>query len=106
MTGKHFEGHWHDVDGNPAGGVSFGDGFTISWQNGPLGRGEDRKDPNGASVETVINAVKGRLEFFQDSPFACKANDVAIYHLEKALKAGESRTQDREGRDVEGTYGV
>ena len=33
-----FDQHWLDMDGNPAGGVSTGKGFTISWQNGPLGK--------------------------------------------------------------------
>jgi hypothetical protein len=36
------EEHWNDVNGNPAGGSTFGPGFAISWQNGPLGRGSKR----------------------------------------------------------------
>lgn len=48
---------WHenrvDADGNPAGGSLSGKGLSIEWQDGPLGRGADRKEPNGAFVETV-----------------------------------------------------
>jgi hypothetical protein len=29
--------HFSDADGNPAGGTTFGQGFCIGWQNGPLG---------------------------------------------------------------------
>ena len=32
-----------DADGNPAGGSVNGNGLTIKWQDGPLGRGEDRQ---------------------------------------------------------------
>ena len=67
----HFEEHWNDVDRNPAGGVSSGRGFAISWQNGPLGRGNDRREPNGAFVEDVIQAVIGRISFYQKSKFQC-----------------------------------
>jgi hypothetical protein len=28
--------HFTDVDGNPAGGTTYGNGFAIGWQNGPL----------------------------------------------------------------------
>ena len=94
----------HDSDGNPTGGEVSGTGLIISWQNGPLGRGTDRKDPNGAFVETVIAAAKQRLEFYQDSKFNCEENAIAITHLEKALDVLNSRTKDREKREVEGTH--
>jgi len=96
--------HWEDALGNPAGGCSFGTGFTISWQNGPLGRDEDRKEPNGAFVEDVIDAVKHRIEYYQQSEFACHTNALAIQALDDALSALESRTADREEREVEGTH--
>jgi hypothetical protein len=104
MKQGHFQEHWNDADGNPAGGVSTGKGFTISWQNGPLGRGNDRKEPNGAFVEDVIQAVIGRIAFYQTSRFACHDNDEALDHLERAAWALDRRTKDRETRDVEGTH--
>lgn len=96
-----------DENGNPTGGVVVGTGFTISWQDGPLGRGEDRKAPNGAFVEDVIVAVMQRIRFYQDAnnqKFACAENDRALNHLLKALRSLESRTKSREARGVEGTH--
>lgn len=96
--------HWNDADGNPAGGSTFGNGFAISWQNGPLGRDDDRKEPNGAFVEDIIKAAIDRLEHYQDSRFRCTANDQAIANLDAALIAMEARTADRVVRNVEGTH--
>jgi len=69
----------------PTGGCTSGLGFTISWQNGPLGRGPDRAELNGAFVEDVIEAAKERLEYYQASKFVCKDNEQAIQYLELAL---------------------
>ena len=104
MLSEFFSEQWSDGNSNPAGGISCGKGFTISWQNGPLGRGENRKEPNGAFVETIIAAVKDRIEFYQGSRFACDLNASAIEHLELALAALNLRTQDREDRKVEGEH--
>jgi hypothetical protein len=95
--------HWSD-DGKPAGGCTYGVGFAISWQNGPLGRGTERKEPNGAFVEDIISAVIDRMKYYQASPFACVANAATIEHLEKALAVQNARTAEREARNVEGTH--
>lgn len=95
--------HW-DQEGRPGGGCSYGVGFTISWQNGPLGQGADRREPNGAFVEDVIAAAQDRLEYYQRGSFACEENADAIHHLASALAALNMRTRDREQRDVEGTH--
>ena len=84
MLHGHFSEHWHDEDGNPSGGVSSGRGFTISWQNGPLGRGNERQEPNGAFVEDVIQAVFRRIEHYQNSKFHCPENVDALLFLRKA----------------------
>lgn len=96
--------HWNDSDGNPAGGSTFGAGFAISWQNGPLGRDADRKEPNGAFVEDVIAAAADRIRCYQASRFACETNAEALHHLELALAALDRRTKEREARAVEGTH--
>ena len=96
--------HWNDTNGNPAGGTTFGRGFAIGWQNGPLGRGDDRKEPNGAFVEDIIAAAADRLQYYQDSRFASKHNAMALLHLDEALRALSARTADREARAVEGTH--
>lgn len=107
MSQAGFNSHqFSDADGNPEGGVTFGRGFTISWQRGPLGRGTERKEPNGAFVEDVIAAARDRLEFYQGSKFASSYNAYAIARLTEALEALAMRTQSREARQVEGTHGV
>jgi hypothetical protein len=104
MKQKLIQQHFTDTDGNPTGGTTAGTGIGISWQNGPLGRGEDRKEPNGAFVEEVVEAAIGRLAFYQSSKFSCRENAVALTHLETALLWLQKRTQDREERQVEGTH--
>lgn len=118
--------HWNDLEGRPAGGNTYGTGFAISWQNGPLGactcptdnveiahaarngvhlRGLcERKQPNGAFVEDVIAAAKDRIECYQRSDFANEYNAEAIVHLEAALRILNARTAAREARGVEGTH--
>jgi hypothetical protein len=96
--------HFNDENGNPAGGTSYGVGFAIGWQNGPLGRGENRIEPNGAFVEDIIDVAADRIRYYQESPFNCKQNANALKHLELALEELNDRTADREERDVEGTH--
>lgn len=118
--------HWDDANGKPAGGITQGLGFVISWQNGPLGactcpkdnveiahaaangvhlRGIcERKQPNGAFVETVIASVVDRLEHYEAGEFASDYNAEAIVHLNEALRILNERTAAREARGVEGTH--
>lgn len=103
MTGIK-SSHFDDLNGNPAGGTTFGNGFSIGWQNGPLGRGQDRQEPNGAFVEDVILAAKDRLEYYQRSKFACDSNAEAIEMLALAVAVLNQRTAERESRNVEGTH--
>lgn len=104
MKQKIEEQHENDAEGNPAGGYTSGVGISIHWQNGPLGRGADRKDPNGAFVEGVIQAAIGRIQYYQASKFASRENAIALTHLETALLWLGKRTADREERGVEGTH--
>lgn len=98
--------HFIDNQGNPSDGTTFGNGFAIGWQNGPLGRGEQREEPNGAFVEDVIKAAIDRVEFYQRSKFACDRNAKTIEHLHAALESQQGRTADRESRRVEGTHEI
>ena len=102
VTGKHLV----DEHGNPAGGATTGVGINITWQDGPLGRGKDRKEPNGAFVEGVIAAAVDRLECYQASQFRCRENALAITKLQEALQWLQWRTMQRESRAVEGTHQV
>lgn len=103
MTDKFFSEHWFDPSGAPLGGVASGKGFAISWQNGPLGRGADRKEPNGAFVETIIAAVIDRINVYQTTRFQCEENEKALDYLRKSAEVLQSRTARREAQNVEGT---
>lgn len=98
------ETHRTDESGNPTGGTTTGKGIDIRWQDGPLGRGAERKEPNGAFVEGVIQAAIGRLEFYQASKFECETNATALNCLYSALDNLQARTAERETRAVEGTH--
>lgn len=104
MESRITSNHFDDANGNPAGGSTYGNGFSISWQNGPLGRGEDRIEPNGAFVEDIIKAAMDRIDYYQRSKFWCERNQNARKHLDKALYELNQRTREREERNVEGTH--
>ena len=109
MLAKFTAKNYVDDGNNPNGGTVEGVGIEITWQQGPLGRGEDRQEPNGAFVETVIAAAKQRIEWYQtvsDRRFACRENALAITKLEEALHWLNHRTAEREAREVEGTHQV
>jgi|SRR5262245_14698652 len=95
-----------DENKAPASGLVNGTGLSIVWQNGPLGRGPDRKPPNGAFVETVLAAVLQRIQFYQEGQFKCRENALAITKIEEALMWLNKRTRDREARQVEGTHAL
>ena len=92
------EEHVKDENGKPAGGVTSGTGISIHWQNGPLQLGVERKEPNGAFVEGVIQAAIGRLKWYQTTEFSCRENALTITKLEEALHWCQHRTADREER--------
>ncbi len=99
------ESHFTDPDsGAPTGGETKGVGIHIVWQNGPLGRGDERMEPNGAFVEGVIQAVVGRLRYYQRSAFMCRENALALTKLEEAIHWCQHRTEARESQGVKGTH--
>ena len=102
------EQHRTDADGNPAGGETVGVGMDIRWQDGPRRKdGQAEMDaPNGAFVESVIEAAIGRIEFFQRSKYACRENALAITKLQEAQMWLERRRRDRRVRGVEGMHSV
>lgn len=107
MMDSFFAEHTVDPNGNPSGGRTWGKGFEINWQNGPLAVDGVRHEPNGAFVETVIAAARDRINFYQAAnggKFACRQNALAITKLEEALHWLNDRTAERERRGVEGTH--
>lgn len=106
MKQEYTAQNYFDDRGNPSGGWARGPGISIEWQNGPLAVDGERREPNGAFVETLIAITKERIEHYQQSKFACEDNATAISHLQHALEALEHRTIEREQRGVEGTHEV
>lgn len=103
-SGTIVESHQNDDQGRPAGGTSSATGIAVQWQDGPLGRGEERVPANGAFVEDVVAIAIGRIRFYQVSEFACDENARALEHLEAAARDLDSRTQRRESEGTEGTH--
>lgn len=93
-----------DENGIPTGGMVRGIGIAISWQDGPMGRPEARKEQNGALVEDLLEVCLGRLRQFQETKYGCPENVLATSAIEEALKWLRQRTEDREKRLVEGTF--
>lgn len=93
-----------DSNNNPTGGKSVSKGVEITWQDGPLGKGLERQEPNGAFVETIIQIVIDRIEFYNSSKFRCRENSLAITKLEEALHWLNARTSRRELQGIEGTH--
>jgi hypothetical protein len=104
--GKGFKSnHWTDAKGNVAGGCTYGRGFSISWQNGPLkSQNGDRIEANGAFVEDIIAAAGDRIAFYQQSKYKCEYNARALQFLRMAYAALQERTTNRQGRGVEGSH--
>ena len=71
----------------------------IKFQNGPI----KEAGVNGLSQEALLAVVIDRLRSFQDGPFKCRENAIALTHLEDALMWLQKRTRDRMARGVEGT---
>jgi len=95
--------------GRPAGGYVAGTGFTIAWQNGPVGRvgTDERTSPTGAFVEDVIAACRQRIQHYQEvcgGRFACVENSEAIQCLNAALSYLDDRTKRRTEDGTEGTH--
>ena len=74
----------------------------IHFQEGPI----KENGANGVANEDLLVMVIRRLQGFQDSPYSCRENAMAITKLEEALLWLRKRTMGRENRGVEGTNAV
>lgn len=75
---------------------------TVHFQKGPI----KENGVNGCMNEDLIAMVIDRLESFQNSPYECSENAMALIKLEEALLWLRKRTMNREARGVEGTHTV
>ena len=74
----------------------------VKFQKGPI----KENGVNGVMNEDLLAMVIDRLNSFQESPFKCRENALAITKIEEALLWLRKRTMDREARNVEGTHEV
>ncbi|MBR0282154.1 MAG: ABC transporter ATPase [Oscillibacter sp.] len=72
----------------------------IHFQKGP--RNDPASTP-GVLDTDLLEIVRDRLKDFQNGPFACHENVVALNHVSAALNNLNARTQDRAKRGVLGT---
>lgn len=103
MTDDHVERFWHshhwETEGKPDGGVSYGVGFTIAWQRGPLvGAGR-----NGAFLIEVLEACSDELKH-KNRLFPCSENEYALMYLAKTIDTLKARIVRRQQAGTLGTH--
>lgn len=86
-----------DGEGMPSKGFC-----EIVFQDGPI----KESGVNGVMDENLIAIVIDRLRGFQEGPYKCRENALALTKLEESLMWLQSRTRAREARGVEGTHKV
>jgi len=73
--------------------------IDIKFQLGPI----QEVGVNGTTIERVLELLKIRLGGFQQGPFRCRTNALAITKIEEAQMWLEERTKQRVAQGVEGT---
>ena len=116
MIQDHFDGHGLNddlaIDCDPRDRLSGGnashrytvslDGETVAdirFQHGPR---HVEKSVAGVTNEAIIAVVIDRLRGFQDGPYRCRENAIALTKLEEALHWHQARAHDRARRGVLG----
>jgi hypothetical protein len=87
------------MDGSPSRAGDETGYINIKFQCGPI----QEVGVNGTSIENVVELLVQRLEGFQNGPFSCRENALAITHLQDAQNWLERRTRNRVSAGVEGT---
>lgn len=77
--------------------TSGGFATSIQFQAGPL-----NGDPNGLTIEALLDVAALRLEAFNKGEFACAYNSVAIAKIRGAIETLKERAEDRAERGVLG----
>ena len=74
----------------------------VLFQDGPI----KESGVNGIMDENLLAIVIDRLRGFQEGPYKCRENALALTKLEESLMWLKERTRGREVRGVEGTHKV
>lgn len=72
----------------------------VGFQNGPI----KEFGVNGVTQEVLTAIIIDRLRGFQEGPFRCRENAIALTHFEEGLLWLQKRTKARIARGVEGTH--
>ncbi len=72
----------------------------ISFQKGPI----KEAGVNGITQEALLAIIIDRLRSYQNGPYKCHENAIALTHCEEALMWLQRRTIARIKRGVEGTH--
>ena len=108
-----------EADGPGPGGAShqytlfYGDGKAdglnetfnacrLNFQNGAV----NEVGVNGITHEALLTIIADRLQGFQDGPYACPENALALGMIRETLSILHERTRLRDERGVEGTMAV
>jgi hypothetical protein len=83
--------------GDPEGSLLF-----VKFQSGPI----PEVGINGFTIEALLAICSDRLRKFQDGPFSCRENALALTKIEEGLHWLHERTRARMARGVEGTMEV
>lgn len=73
---------------------------TVLFQNGPIAE----SGVNGVTHEALLAILEDRLACFQDGPFACGENAMALEHIRQAQRFLQARTSRRVEAGTEGTH--
>ena len=82
--------------------IDVGEARTVilRFQHGPV----NENGINGITNEVLLAIVIDRLRGFQDGPFKCRENAIALTKAEESLMWLKKRTEGRLSRGVEGTH--
>jgi hypothetical protein len=79
-------------------------GGTFAWSTIKFQKGSILEvGVNGISNEALLAIVEDRLASFQEGPFACRENALALTKIQEAMMWLQWRTRGRIMRGVEGT---
>lgn len=76
--------------------------LQIAFQNGAIAE----TGVNGITHEALLAILIDRLRSFQEGPYNCRENALALTKMEEALMWLHKRTMGRMKRGVEGTMAV
>lgn len=88
------------ANGAPTGGVPLDQTCFIHFQSGPI----KEVGVNGITQEALLTITIDRLRSFQNGPYKCRENAIALTHIEEALMWLQRRTVERIKRGIEGTH--